>query len=473
MTVSARERSGAGRGAQAALRAPAGDPAQVRYGQGRRARGRDDRQQRTRAHFDGRVRATATDYGSLAALISYFLILSVVGQAIQVATAREGVLGRLGVGPALLATMKRWAKTMLVLTLALTVVSILLRNPIADAVGVKHDQWAAAVGIPAGCLWLELSILRGALQGVGNYKAVGFSLIGEQAVRLVTGAVLAAAGLGVTGAYLGTPISFIVMGATASSTCVATRPSTGASRADRGRSAGLARPLDPRQARLGADRGTDRDRRAPEHRHHRRQAPVHDTRTSPARTPPPRSPPRCWSGSRSARASIWCRRSRAAERKVRTRGPCCSRRSRSSACCAIPCLLIFAFGSHQLMQRGVRKSQLHAYELAARTRARVHGDGRDLPRDPVHAGAEANLVPDRARGGRDRRADPAATGARRPGGFAAVVLAVQAAARCWRSGWRCGATTRPLRRRPAPSRPSAPVRSPRTPPTSRASGRHS
>src|SRR5438309_10437541 len=39
------------------------------------------------------------DYGSLAALISYFLILSVVGQALQVATARAGVLGSLGVGP--------------------------------------------------------------------------------------------------------------------------------------------------------------------------------------------------------------------------------------------------------------------------------------------------------------------------------------------------------------------------------------
>jgi O-antigen/teichoic acid export membrane protein len=157
-----------------------------------------------------------SDYGSLAALVSYFLILSVVGQAIQVATAREGVLGHLGVGAGLLATMKRWTRTMLWFTLALTVVSILLRPPIADAVGVKHDPWAAAIGLPAGCLWLELSILRGALQGVGDYKSVGLSLVGEQATRLVTGAALAAAlsgvGLAVTGAYLGTPISFIVMG---------------------------------------------------------------------------------------------------------------------------------------------------------------------------------------------------------------------------------------------------------------------
>jgi O-antigen/teichoic acid export membrane protein len=153
-----------------------------------------------------------SDYGSLAALISYFLILSVVGQAMQVATAREGVLGHLGVGSGLTATLKRWTKTMAWLTLAVTIVSILLRDPIAQAVGVKNDQWAAAIGLPAGCLWLELSILRGALQGVGDYRSVGISLIGEQAVRLVIGAALAAAGLGVTGAYLGTPFSFIAMG---------------------------------------------------------------------------------------------------------------------------------------------------------------------------------------------------------------------------------------------------------------------
>jgi hypothetical protein len=156
-----------------------------------------------------------SDYGSLAALISYFLILSVVGQAIQVATAREGVLGNLGVGPALITTLKRWTRSMLWLTLGLTVVSFLLRVPIADAVGVQHatgGTWGAAVGIPAGCLWLELSILRGALQGVGDYKSLGISLVGEQACRLITGATLAAVGLGVTGAYLGTPLSFLAMG---------------------------------------------------------------------------------------------------------------------------------------------------------------------------------------------------------------------------------------------------------------------
>jgi O-antigen/teichoic acid export membrane protein len=153
-----------------------------------------------------------SDYGALAALISYFLILGVAGQALQVATAREGVLGHLGVGPGLLVTLRRWARTMVWFTLVMTVISVLLRGPIAAAVGVKHDQWAAALGLPAGCLWLELSILRGALQGVGDYRSVGISLIGEQGSRLIMGAILAGIGLGVTGAYLGTPLSFVAMG---------------------------------------------------------------------------------------------------------------------------------------------------------------------------------------------------------------------------------------------------------------------
>ena len=152
-------------------------------------------------------------YGSLAALVSYFLILSVVGQALQVATAREGVLGHLGDGQELMATIRRWSQALLVFTLVLAVVSVLLRGPIASAVGVRHDEWAAAIGLPTAGLWLWLSVLRGVLQGLGDYKGVGLSLIGEQGARLVFGAILAAAGLGVTGAYAGSPLSFVVMGA--------------------------------------------------------------------------------------------------------------------------------------------------------------------------------------------------------------------------------------------------------------------
>jgi O-antigen/teichoic acid export membrane protein len=153
-----------------------------------------------------------SDYGSLGALISYLLILTVAGQAMQVATAREGVLGHLGRGDELLATVRSWTRTLLIVTAVLTLGSVLLRHPIAAAVGVKKYPWAAAFGIPAGCLYLEVSLLRGALQGVGDYRSVGLSLIGEQGARLLTGAILAI-GLSVTGAYIGSLLSYIVMSA--------------------------------------------------------------------------------------------------------------------------------------------------------------------------------------------------------------------------------------------------------------------
>ncbi len=153
------------------------------------------------------------NYGALAALISYLLILTVFGQALQVATAREGVLHRLGVGEDLLHTLERWGRSLALFTLLATVASILLRQPIADAVGVPHFGWAAAMGIPAGCVYLEASILRGALQGIGDYRSVGLSLIGEQAARLIGGVALALAGLGIAGAYLGSLISYIAVSA--------------------------------------------------------------------------------------------------------------------------------------------------------------------------------------------------------------------------------------------------------------------
>jgi O-antigen/teichoic acid export membrane protein len=151
------------------------------------------------------------DYGSLAALVAYLLILTVAGQAMQVATAREGVLGHLGVGRGLLATLESWTWSMAALTTVVTVLSIVFRQPIANLVGVKEHAWAAAAGLPAGCVYLELSLLRGALQGVGDYKAVGLSLIGEQGARLVAGTALALTGLNLAGAYLGSLIAYVLV----------------------------------------------------------------------------------------------------------------------------------------------------------------------------------------------------------------------------------------------------------------------
>jgi glycosyltransferase involved in cell wall biosynthesis/O-antigen/teichoic acid export membrane protein len=153
----------------------------------------------------------SSGYGSLAALVSTFLILSVPGSALQMTVARE-VSRAVAAGerhPA--AGVWGWLSTLGVVTVVATVGAVLCRSLIAHAVGVPDLPWAAAAAVPAGCLWLILSVQRGALQGLQRYKLVGFSLIGEAVMRLLAGLLLVAAGAGVTGAFLGTAVSIGVV----------------------------------------------------------------------------------------------------------------------------------------------------------------------------------------------------------------------------------------------------------------------
>jgi glycosyltransferase involved in cell wall biosynthesis/O-antigen/teichoic acid export membrane protein len=150
----------------------------------------------------------AEDYGSLAALVSTFLILAVPGSALQVAIAREAALGSLGDAHALARTVAAWRRRLLSAGAAVTAGAVLLRDAIAGLVSVPHP-WAAAAIAPTGVLWLLLSVERGALQGVHAYRPVAWSVVAEAAGRLIVGLVLVAAGLGVTGAYLGTPLSML------------------------------------------------------------------------------------------------------------------------------------------------------------------------------------------------------------------------------------------------------------------------
>ena len=151
----------------------------------------------------------ADGYGSLAALISTFLILAVPGSALQVVVAREVATGTLGTGSRLASTIAAWRRALLIALAVVTACSVLLREPIADLLAVEQS-WAAAATLSTGCLWLVLSIERGALQGVHAYREVGWSIVLEASGRLVSGLLLVAAGLGVTGAYLGTPVSMVV-----------------------------------------------------------------------------------------------------------------------------------------------------------------------------------------------------------------------------------------------------------------------
>jgi O-antigen/teichoic acid export membrane protein len=152
----------------------------------------------------------STDYGALAALISAFLILLVGGQAVQAAAAREVALGRLGDAGDLHNTVRAWTRTMLIGALALTVVGIAVRGPLASLIGTPEHPWGAAAILPTGALWLLISLQRGVLLGVHAFRQVGVSIVAEAAARLLMGGTLAAVA-GVTGAFLGAPLAFFAV----------------------------------------------------------------------------------------------------------------------------------------------------------------------------------------------------------------------------------------------------------------------
>jgi O-antigen/teichoic acid export membrane protein len=72
------------------------------------------------------------------------------------------------------------------------------------------QEWAAAAEPITGALWLLLCLQRGLLQSARAYREVGLSVLFEALGRLVLAIALVAAGLDVTGAYLGTLTSIAV-----------------------------------------------------------------------------------------------------------------------------------------------------------------------------------------------------------------------------------------------------------------------
>src|SRR3954470_44033 len=152
-------------------------------------------------------------YGSLGALISTFLLLTVAGYALQTTVARE-VSAALAAGdPDAGRGVRRWLRKLTLLAVAAAILGVLLRTPLAAVIGVEDVPWAASATLLCGALWLILSVERGALLGFQRYRLVGGSLVAEQVARLLFGIVLAVAGLDVTGAFLGTPLALATIAA--------------------------------------------------------------------------------------------------------------------------------------------------------------------------------------------------------------------------------------------------------------------
>jgi glycosyltransferase involved in cell wall biosynthesis/O-antigen/teichoic acid export membrane protein len=148
----------------------------------------------------------AGGYGSLAALLSAFIILMVPGSALQIAVAREISAAGPGGG----AGVRHWISRIALGGVLVAVAAVLLRDVLGAILNV--DQvWAAAAVPVCAFLWMIVSVERGALQGYRRYRVVASSIIGEAAARLAFGVALVLAGLDVTGAFLATPLALVAI----------------------------------------------------------------------------------------------------------------------------------------------------------------------------------------------------------------------------------------------------------------------
>src|SRR4051794_13971393 len=93
-------------------------------------------------------------YGSLGALVSTFLLLTVAGYALQTTVARE-VSGALAAGdPNAGQGVRRWLQRLSLLAVGMAVLGVLARKPLAAAIGVEDVPWGASATLVSGALWL-------------------------------------------------------------------------------------------------------------------------------------------------------------------------------------------------------------------------------------------------------------------------------------------------------------------------------
>jgi O-antigen/teichoic acid export membrane protein len=152
----------------------------------------------------------ASGYGSLAVLLSAFIILMVPGSALQIAAAREVSRDVAAGDPNAGAGVHRWLKRLALATVGVAILAVPLRGVIAASINVD-ELWAAAAVPVTAMIWTVLSVERGVLQGFQRYRTVALSIVGEASSRIAFALALVAVGLDVTGAFLGSAFSLLVV----------------------------------------------------------------------------------------------------------------------------------------------------------------------------------------------------------------------------------------------------------------------
>lgn len=164
----------------------------------------------------------AGGYASLAVLVSAFLVLSVPGTALQVATAR-----RLGQAASLASRRDSdnqrastpahaaagawpWLRALALITAVSLVLGLAAREPLARLLAVD-TAWGAGLLPATAASWALLGVARGAWQALGHYRLVAASIVGDASLRIVAAAALVACGLDVAGAFAGSGVSFVLV----------------------------------------------------------------------------------------------------------------------------------------------------------------------------------------------------------------------------------------------------------------------
>ena len=131
----------------------------------------------------------ATGYGSLAVLVSAYIILMVPGSALQIAVARELSGERAAGVPNVGAGVRGWLVRLAGAAVVVALVAIPMRSVIGAIINVD-DLWGAAAIPLTAMLWVILCVERGVLQGFQRYRAVAFSIVGEATSRIIFGLLL-------------------------------------------------------------------------------------------------------------------------------------------------------------------------------------------------------------------------------------------------------------------------------------------
>jgi O-antigen/teichoic acid export membrane protein len=152
----------------------------------------------------------ASGYGSLAVLLSAFIIMMVPGSALQIAAAREISQDLAAGNPNVGAGVHQWLIKLAAGTLIVAAIAIPLRSLIGALINVD-ELWAAAAVPVTAMLWMILAVQRGVLQGFQRYQIVAFSIVGEACSRIAFALLLVGVGLDVTGAFLGSALSLLAV----------------------------------------------------------------------------------------------------------------------------------------------------------------------------------------------------------------------------------------------------------------------